>query len=164
MPGIMLTVNGAPVEVDAPADARLLEVLRHDLALTGTKFGCGEGQCGACTVLVDGRATKSCVTRLGSVAGRTVITIEGLSQGDALHPVQDAFLEVEAFQCGYCTPGMIMATVGLLRAHPNPSPEEIARELDRNLCRCGEYPRLVEAIRLAAQKRAVPSAAGGGHV
>jgi aerobic-type carbon monoxide dehydrogenase small subunit (CoxS/CutS family) len=164
MPGITLTVNGTPVEVDAAADTRLLEVLRHDLALTGSKFGCGEGQCGACTVLVDGRATKSCVTRLGTVAGRAVVTIEGLSDGDALHPVQEAFLEVEAFQCGYCTPGMIMATVGLLRTRANPSPEEIARELDRNLCRCGEYPRLVEAIRLAAQKRAVPSAAGGGHV
>lgn len=162
MAEVTLTVNGASVKVDAPPGTRLLEVLRHDLALTGSKFGCGEGQCGACTVLVEGRATRACVTRLDAVAGRTIVTIEGLAAGDVLHPVQEAFLEVEAFQCGYCTPGMIMATVALLRARPDPSPDDIARELDRNLCRCGEYPRLVTAIQLAARKLAVPSAAGGG--
>lgn len=162
MAEVRLTVNGAHVQVDAPPGTRLLEVLRHDLALTGSKFGCGEGQCGACTVLVEGRATRSCVTRLDTMAGRSVVTIEGLAAGDVLHPVQEAFLEVEAFQCGYCTPGMIMAAVAFLQSRPEPSAADIARELDRNLCRCGEYPRLVTAIQLAARKLAVASAAGGG--
>lgn len=164
MADVTLTVNGARVQVDAPPGTRLLEVLRHDLALTGSKFGCGEGHCGACTVLIDGRATRSCVTRLEAADGRAVTTIEGLASGDDLHPVQEAFLEVEAFQCGYCTPGMIMATVAFLKTQPAPSADDIARELDRNLCRCGEYPRLVTAIQLAARKLAASSEAGGGHV
>jgi nicotinate dehydrogenase subunit A len=164
MADVTLTVNGGRVQVDAPPGTRLLEVLRHDLALTGSKFGCVEGHCGACTVLVDGRAIRSCVTRLEAAEGRAVVTIEGLASGDVLHPVQEAFLEVEAFQCGYCTPGMIMATVALLQTQPAPSSDDISRALDRNLCRCGEYRRLVTAIQLAARKLAASSAAGGGHV
>jgi aerobic-type carbon monoxide dehydrogenase small subunit (CoxS/CutS family) len=164
MASTTFTVNGTVAVVTAEPGDRLLDVLRHDLGLTGSKYGCGEGQCGACTVLVDGQALKSCVTRLEAVAGTSVTTIEGLARGDALHPVQQAFLEVDAFQCGYCTPGMIMAAVALLRVHPDPSPADIARELDRNVCRCGEYPRLVRAIQLAARKQGTATAAGGGHV
>jgi aerobic-type carbon monoxide dehydrogenase small subunit (CoxS/CutS family) len=164
MASTTFTVNGSVAVVTAEPGDRLLDVLRHDLGLTGSKYGCGEGQCGACTVLVDGQALKSCVTRLEAVAGTSVTTIEGLARGDALHPVQQAFLEVDAFQCGYCTPGMIMAAVALLRVHPDPSPADIARELDRNVCRCGEYPRLVRAIQLAARKQGTATAAGGGHV
>jgi aerobic-type carbon monoxide dehydrogenase small subunit (CoxS/CutS family) len=164
MASTTFTVNGSVAVVTAEPGDRLLDVLRHDLGLTGSKYGCGEGQCGACTVLVDGQALKSCVTRLEAVAGKSVTTIEGLARGDALHPVQQAFLEVDAFQCGYCTPGMIMAAVALLRAHPDPSPADIARELDRNVCRCGEYPRLVRAIQLAARRQGTATAAGGGHV
>ena len=164
MADVTLTVNGRRETVSADSGDRLLEVLRHDLGLTGSKYGCGEGQCGACTVLMEGRAVRSCVTRLDAVGARAVVTIEGLAPADVLHPVQEAFLEVEAFQCGYCTPGMIMATVALLRARPDPSPADIARELDRNVCRCGEYPRLVEAVQLAARKLAVRTAAGGAHV
>ena len=164
MADVTLTVNGRRETVAADPGDRLLEVLRHDLGLTGAKYGCGEGQCGACTVLMEGRAVRSCVTRLAAVGARPVVTIEGLAPADALHPVQEAFLEVEAFQCGYCTPGMIMATVALLRARPDPTPADISRELDRNVCRCGEYPRLVEAVQLAARKLAVRTAAGGAHV
>ncbi len=164
MADLTLNVNGRRETVSAEAGDRLLDVLRHDLGLTGAKYGCGEGQCGACTVLMDGRAVKSCVTRVEAVGARPIVTIEGLASADALHPVQEAFLEVEAFQCGYCTPGMIVATVALLRARPDPTPEDIARELDRNICRCGEYPRLVEAIQLAARKLAVRTAARGAHV
>jgi aerobic-type carbon monoxide dehydrogenase small subunit (CoxS/CutS family) len=161
---IQIIVNGRERTVDAAPGDLLLDVLRHDLSLTGSKYGCGEGQCGACTVLMDGRAVKSCVTRVEAVQGRAITTIEGLATGDTLHPVQEAFLEVEAFQCGYCTPGMIMATVALLRTHPNPTRDDVARELDRNICRCGEYPRLVEAVLLAARKLATATAEGGGHV
>jgi aerobic-type carbon monoxide dehydrogenase small subunit (CoxS/CutS family) len=164
MASTTFTVNGSVAVVTAEPGDRLLDVLRHDLGLTGSKYGCGEGQCGACTVLVDGQALKSCVTRLEAVAGKSVTTIEGLARGDALHPVQQAFLEVDAFQCGYCTPGMIMAAVALLRVQPDPSPADIARELDRNVCRCGEYPRLVRAIQLAARRQGTATAAGGGHV
>lgn len=159
-----LTVNGSARTLDVAPGDLLLDVLRHDLALTGSKYGCGEGQCGACTVLLDGRAVKSCVTRVEAVGGRRVTTIEGLAAGETLHPVQEAFVEVEAFQCGYCTPGMIMATVALLRTTPNPTRDDIARELDRNICRCGEYPRLVEAVLLAARKMSTATAAGDAHV
>ncbi len=149
-----LHVNGRSVTVEASPDDRLLEILRHDLQLTGTKYGCGEGQCGACSVLLDGRLVKSCVTRLSAVGNRPVVTIEGVADADRLHPVQQAFLDVEPFQCGYCTPGMVMATVALLRSRPNPTRDEIVRELDRHLCRCGEYPRLVEAVERAAERMA----------
>jgi aerobic-type carbon monoxide dehydrogenase small subunit (CoxS/CutS family) len=156
-------VNGRPRQVEAEPGDSLLSILRGDLGLTGSKFGCGEGQCGACTVLVDVAATRSCVLRVGTVAGRTITTIEGLADAsDHLHPVQEAFLEVEAFQCGYCTPGMVMASVALLRATPDPSDQDIARVLDRNVCRCGTYPRIVQAIKLAASRMKVRTV-GGGH-
>ena len=126
-------------------------MLRDRLQLTGTKYGCGEGQCGACTVLLDGRAMRSCRVELSAAAGKQVTTIEGLEHDGRLHPVQAAFLEAEAFQCGYCTPGMILAAVALLAAEPNPTAEEIAARLSGNLCRCGTYPRIVAAVQLAAR-------------
>jgi nicotinate dehydrogenase subunit A len=160
MPTYALRINGRTHQVEAEPDDSLLSVLRYDLDLTGSKFGCGEGACGACTVLVDDQAARSCVTRLGAVAGKSITTIEGLGGGiNRLHPVQQAFLEVEAFQCGYCTPGMVMATVSLLRTNPSPSEADIARVLDRNVCRCGTYPRIVRAVKLAAERmRATDSA------
>jgi nicotinate dehydrogenase subunit A len=149
-----LRVNGTSHRVDGESDDSLLSILRYEMGLAGSKFGCGEGACGACTVLVDGQPTRSCVARIGQMAGKDIRTIESLAKGEALHPVQEAFLETEAFQCGYCTTGMIMAVVGLLSAQPNPSDADIARALDRNVCRCGTYPRLVAAVKLAAQKMA----------
>jgi len=149
-----LRVNGTAHQVEGAADDSLLSILRYEIGLPGSKFGCGEGACGACTVLVDGQTTRSCVARIGQVAGKDIRTIESLAKGDALHPVQEAFLETEAFQCGYCTTGMIMAVVGLLNAQPNPSDAEIVRALDRNVCRCGTYPRLIAAVKLAAKKMA----------
>ena len=149
----ILRVNGQRHEIEGEAGDSLLSVLRYELALTGSKFGCGEGHCGACTVLIDNQATRSCVARLGSVANTNITTIEGIAgSSGALHPVQEAFLETEAFQCGYCTPGLVMATIGLLRTVPNPSDQDIARLMDRNVCRCGTYPRIVAAIKLAASK------------
>jgi nicotinate dehydrogenase subunit A len=147
-----LRINGRTRRIEGEPDDSLLSALRYELDLTGSKFGCGEGFCGACTVLVDGQTARSCVTRLAAVGNASITTIEGLAAGDRLHPVQEAFLEAEAFQCGYCTPGMVMATVGLLRNTPNPSDQDIARVLDRNVCRCGTYPRIVKAIRLAANR------------
>ena len=117
MPRFTLRINGRSHQIDAEADDRLLSVLRYDLGLTGSKYGCGEGQCGACTVHIDGQAARSCTMRVGDAAGKTITTIEGLANGDRLHPVQEAFIEAEAFQCGYCTPGMVMGTVGLLQDH-----------------------------------------------
>jgi aerobic-type carbon monoxide dehydrogenase small subunit (CoxS/CutS family) len=153
MAEFLLQVNGRSHRVQGEPDDSLLSVLREDLKLTGSKFGCGEGFCGACTVLVDGRATRSCVTPLGGASGKTITTIEGLSQGDRLHPVQEAFIDAEAFQCGYCTPGMVMAVVGLLETTSDPTDEEIGRLLDRNVCRCGTYPRIVAAVKRAAARR-----------
>jgi nicotinate dehydrogenase subunit A len=152
-----LRVNGRTLVVEAEPGDALLFILREDLALTGAKYGCGEGQCGACTVLVDGQAKRSCVTAIESVTGHAITTIEGLADGDRLHAVQQAFLEVEAFQCGYCTAGMVMAAVGLLRAMPKPSEDDIARRLDRNLCRCGTYHRIVRAVQLAASRLSAPA-------
>ncbi len=152
MPTFTLRINGRTHEVEGEAGDRLLFILRDELGLTGSKFGCGEGYCGACTVLVDGQTTRSCVTRLGAVAGRPITTIDGLAEGNRLHPVQQAFLETEAFQCGYCTPGMVMATIGLLRSTADPSEADIARVMDRNVCRCGTFPRIVRAVRLAATR------------
>jgi aerobic-type carbon monoxide dehydrogenase small subunit (CoxS/CutS family) len=149
---VTLRVNGTPHDVEvAPADS-LLTVLRDALDLTGTKYGCGEGHCGACTVLVDGRALKSCQPRAGQMQGRAIVTIEGLERNGRLHPVQEAFLTHEAFQCGYCTPGMIMAAVGLLAANENPTDTQIVSAMDahRSLCRCGAYPRIVDAVKDAA--------------
>jgi aerobic-type carbon monoxide dehydrogenase small subunit (CoxS/CutS family) len=151
MASVSLIVNGRPVRVDAPPDETLLSVLRNRLDLTGTKYGCGEGQCGACTVLIDGEATVSCQTKLSDAAGRKVVTIEGLAQNGRLHPVQAAFLEAEAFQCGYCTPGMIVACVGMLQSNASPSAEDVAGALARNVCRCGTYPRILQAVQIAAK-------------
>jgi nicotinate dehydrogenase subunit A len=152
MPKYRLRINDRVYEVEGEPGDSLLSVLRYELDLAGSKYGCGEGQCGACTVLLEGQATRSCVTRIGAVGDKSITTIEALAKGDRLHPVQEAFLETEAFQCGYCTPGMVMAIVGLLRTHPNPSDQDIARLLDRNICRCGTYPRIVRAVRLAADR------------
>lgn len=159
----VLRVNGRDREVDAEPGDSLLSVLRYDFGLTGSRFGCGEGQCGACTVLLDGAAARSCVTRVGSLGAKSITTIEALAQGDRLHPVQQAFLEHEAFQCAYCTSGMIMSAVGLLKTNPNPSEDDIARLLDRNVCRCGTYPRIVKAVRQAAERmRTTGSSVMGG--
>jgi nicotinate dehydrogenase subunit A len=147
-----LLINGRTQRVEGEPDDSLLSVLRSDLDLTGSKFGCGEGHCGACTVLVDNHMARSCVTRLGAIGKASITTIEGLASNDRLHPVQEAFLEAEAFQCGYCTPGMVMATVSLLRTNPTPTDQDIAKVLDRNVCRCGTYPRIVRAIKLAAAR------------
>lgn len=146
-----LRINGQTHQIEGEPNDSLLSVLRYELDLIGSKFGCGEGACGACTVLVDNQAMRSCVARLSAVAGKTIVTIEGLG-GNQLHPVQQAFLDAEAFQCGYCTPGMVMATVSLLRTNPTPSEADIARIMDRNVCRCGTYPRIRDAIEAAAAK------------
>ena len=146
-----LNINGKEISVDAASDKMLLWVLREDLDLTGAKYGCGEGQCGACTVLVDGLATRSCVLPVKSAAGKKITTIEGLETNGQLHPVQQAFLEKGAFQCGYCTPGMVMSAVSLLSKNPKPSETEIKRAMNGNICRCGTYPRIVQAVRLASR-------------
>jgi aerobic-type carbon monoxide dehydrogenase small subunit (CoxS/CutS family) len=146
-----LRINGATVRVDVDAARSLLSVLRDDLDLTGAKYGCGEGQCGACTVLVDGTPTRSCITPVGAVAAKQITTIEGLERNGKLHPVQEAFLEADAMQCGYCTSGMIMSGVALLRRKPNPTTQEIVRAMDGNLCRCGCYPRIIAALQNAAK-------------
>jgi nicotinate dehydrogenase subunit A len=147
-----LDVNGSKRRLDADADRTLLSVLRDDLDLTGTKYGCGEGQCFACTVLIDGAPTRSCVTRVGSVAGKKIVTIEGLAPEGKLHPMQEAFLEADALQCGWCTPGMILGAVGLLQRNPHPTDGEIAAGMSGHICRCGTYPRVVAAIQSAAKK------------
>ncbi|HEY7119273.1 MAG TPA: (2Fe-2S)-binding protein [Tepidisphaeraceae bacterium] len=147
---IQFSVNRQDRTVTTPPDRPLLEVLREDLQLTGTKYGCGEGQCGACSVLVDGKRVFSCKTAVSKVAGKNVQTIEGLADGDRLHPIQEAFLAEGAFQCGYCTSGMIMATVALLNEKPQPTDDEIRAGMNRNLCRCCTYPKLLDAVRHAA--------------
>ena len=147
-----LNVNGTRRRIDADAGRTLLSVLREDLDLTGTKYGCGEGQCAACTVLVDGQPTLACITMVGEVAGKRIVTIEGLALEGKLHPVQEAFLEADAMQCGYCTSGMILGAVALLRSKPNPSDAEIATGMNGHICRCGTYPRIVRAIHAAAGK------------
>ncbi len=148
-----LDVNGVRHPVDAEGNQSLLSVLRDRLDLTGTKYGCGEGQCGACTVLLDGEAVHSCVTPVSAAATRKITTIEGLERNGKLHPLQEAFLETGAMQCGYCTPGMILSGAALLRKNPNPSETEIRRAMQGNICRCGTYPRIIEAVRMAAKKR-----------
>ena len=154
MPRIELHINGANHPVETDADRSLLSVLRDDLDLTGAKYGCGEGQCGACTVLIDGRATRSCVTEVGKVAGKQITTIEGLGQSGRLHPLQEAFIEAGAMQCGYCIPGMIMNAAGLLRNNPRPNLKEILSGMEGNVCRCGTYPRIVAALsRVATNER-----------
>ena len=147
-----IRVNGVKCPIDADEDRTLLSVLREDLDLTGTKYGCGEGQCGACTVLIDGHPARSCRTRIGAAPGREITTIEGLERDGILHPVQAAFLEAGAMQCGYCTSGMIMAAVGLLRGNPKPGRQEIIRTMEGNICRCGTYLRVLAAVEIAAAK------------
>jgi aerobic-type carbon monoxide dehydrogenase small subunit (CoxS/CutS family) len=146
-----LHVNGARRAVAADAERSLLSVLRDDLDLTGSKYGCGEGRCGACTVLIDGRPTRSCTTRVGSAGGKKVRTIEGLATGNKLHALQEAFLQVGAMQCGYCTPGMIMSALALLTSNPEPSRADIVLALNGNICRCGTYQRIVMAVEQAAR-------------
>lgn len=145
------TVNGKLVELTGDESRPLLFALRDELDLTGSKYGCGQGDCGACTVLVDGAATRSCVTPVRSVAGKKITTIEGLEQNGVLHPVQQAFLEQDAFQCGYCTSGMIMSAAGLLNKNPKPAEADIRRVMNGNICRCGTYPRIVAAVQMAAR-------------
>jgi len=147
---LSLRVNGKGYEVRAEPDALLLWVLREQLDLTGTKYGCGEGQCGACTVLIDGRAHRSCMTPVATLAGKAIVTIEGLATEERLHPVQQAFLDEGAMQCAYCTPGMIMSAVSLLNNKPHPSEAEIVQGMQGNICRCGTHPRIVAAIRKAS--------------
>lgn len=146
-----IRVNGSKHRIDAEAERSLLSVLRDDLDLTGAKYGCGEGECGACTVLLDGSPVRSCRTRIGSVGGKAVTTIEGVADNGRLHPLQEAFLDVGALQCGYCTCGMIMSGVALLKKNANPSHEEVVRAMDGNVCRCGVYPRIIDAILKAAR-------------
>lgn len=146
-----LLVNGAKRPVDSDPQSSLLSVLREQLDLTGTKYGCGEGQCGACTVLIDGVPSRSCLTPVGEAEGKSITTIEGLARGQQLHPLQEAFLGEEAMQCAYCTSGMIMSAAGLLHGDPNPSETKIKEALDGNICRCGTYRRIVAAVQRAAR-------------
>ena len=146
-----LLVNGATHKVDADSQSTLLSVLREQLELTGTKYGCGEGQCGACTVLIEGIPRRSCLTLVGDTEGKAITTIEGLAKNGRLHPLQEAFLAEEAMQCAYCTSGMIMSAAGLLRTDANPSEARIKDFLDGNICRCGTHPRIVAAVQRAAR-------------
>jgi aerobic carbon-monoxide dehydrogenase small subunit len=150
MAAIRFTVNEKALSVDTAPERPLLEVLREDLGLTGSKYGCGEGQCGACTVLLDGKPAFSCITPIRAAEGRAIVTIEGLARNGELHPVQQAFLEEGAMQCGYCTPGMVLQTVALLQANPKPSDAQIVEGLNGHLCRCSGYPRIISAVRRAA--------------
>jgi aerobic-type carbon monoxide dehydrogenase small subunit (CoxS/CutS family) len=145
-----LLINGKKYSVEPADDESLLSVLRNSLDLTGSKYGCGEGACGACTVLIDNKAERSCITQAKNAAGKNVVTIEGLAKGEVLHPVQKAFLETDVFQCAYCAPGMIMSAVSLLQKKSSPTDEEIIKSMQANICRCGTYPRIIQAIRQAS--------------
>jgi aerobic-type carbon monoxide dehydrogenase small subunit (CoxS/CutS family) len=147
-----LVVNGVRRRVESDPERLLLYVLRDELGLTGAKYGCGEGQCGACTVLLDGAPVRSCITPAKNAAGKAITTIESLEQNGRLHPLQEAFLEADALQCGYCTPGMIMSSVALLKKNPNPNETEIRSALQGNICRCGTYRRIIDAVKLAAKR------------
>jgi aerobic-type carbon monoxide dehydrogenase small subunit (CoxS/CutS family) len=160
VPQLDLTINGTRRRVPSDTGESLLAILREELDLTGAKYGCGEGQCGACTVLVDGRPVRSCITPAASVAGKSVTTIEGLEEGGRLHPLQETFIEADAMQCGYCTPGMIVEAAALLRRVPSPDDAEIARAMEGHVCRCCSYPRIVQAIRMAAARSVRPGPAG----
>ena len=153
MANIALNVNGKKLTVDVDPQTSLLSVLRNDLDLTGTKYGCGESQCGACTVLIDGQQTRSCITQVGRVVNKQITTIEGLEKKGQLHPLQDAFLKADAMQCGYCTPGMIMSGVALLDKTPRPTREQIVQHMNGNICRCGTYLRIIAAIQMAADQK-----------
>lgn len=152
MAQLVLHVNGMEKRTEAAADEPLLWVLRNRLGLAGTKFGCGEGQCGACTVLLNGKPARSCLTPASAAAGAQIITIEGLAHDGPLTPVQQAFLDEDAMQCGYCTSGMVLAATALLREHPRPSDAQMLQAMNGNLCRCGTYPRIRAAIRNASDK------------
>jgi len=156
---VRLRVNGTEHPTASDPDRSLLYVLREELGLTGTKYGCGEGECGACKVLVDGTAVRACMTPVGEAVGRSVTTIEGLASDGHLHPVQEGFLDARAFQCGFCTPGMIIAAVALLRQNPHPREAEIRAALDGNVCRCGGYLRILDAVQRAAR---IAAGTGGG--
>lgn len=145
-----LLINNKKYTVSAENDDSLLSILRDQLDLTGSKYGCGEGACGACTVLIDGIATRSCVTKAGTITTKAITTIEGLEKDGQLHPVQQAFLKVDAFQCAYCASGMLMSAVSLLQKNSKPTEDEIVRAMRGNICRCGTYPRIIEAINEAA--------------
>ena len=147
---VKFTLNGKPVRLDTESDQSLLWLLRGDMELTGTKYGCGVGLCGACTVLVDGTAQRACMLDVQSIANKKLTTIEGLAEGDRLHPVQQAFVDHDALQCGYCTPGMILSAVSLLKDNPEATEADIADGLDDNLCRCGAHKRIVKAVRSVA--------------
>ena len=148
---IQFRLNGKSVTLTTDSDRSLLWVLRTDFNLTGTKYGCGEGHCGACTVLLDNEAVRSCQLSLGDVEGKDLVTIEGLAQNGHLHPVQQAFVDVDAIQCGFCTPGMVLNAVSLLNKNPNPTRNEIINEMDDNLCRCGAHKRILQAIEAVVQ-------------
>ncbi len=149
---ISFTVNGKATTVTTDSKRPLLDVLREDVGLTGAKYGCGEGQCGACTVLVDGKRVLSCITPVSAVDKKHITTIEGLSDGDKLHPVQEAFLAEGAMQCGYCTPGMVLTATALLEKNPNPTDDEISTAMNGNICRCNGYVKILKAVRSAAEK------------
>jgi len=154
---IRFTLNGKPVTLDTDGDRNLLWALRTDLELTGTKYGCGAGFCGSCTVVVDGTAVRACLMDLNDVHGKELTTIEGLAENGRLHPLQQAFFEQGGFQCGYCTPGMIMNAYGMLQKTPSPTRDEIVRGMESNLCRCSAYKRIVEAVEIASAQM------GGSH-
>jgi len=160
-PTVRLRVNGVDHEVALDPDRHLLYVLREELGLTGTKYGCGEGECGACKVLLDGVAVRACQTPIGEAAGHAITTIEGLAHGDELHPVQQAFVDTGAFQCGFCTPGMIIAAAALLARSPRPNDAEVRAALDGNLCRCGGYLRILDAVQRASRR--LSESSGGGR-
>ena len=147
-----LQINGKTRTTQATPDTSLLRVLRDELDLTGSKYGCGEGQCGACTVLLDNKAVRSCQTTIATLPGKQITTIEGLEKEGKLHPVQEAYLKVDAFQCGYCASGMVMSTVALLKSNPNPSEAQIIDFMNGNICRCGTYPRIIKAIQEASAR------------
>lgn len=152
MGAMELDVNGVPRKIESDPDRTLLSVLREDLDLTGTKYGCGEGQCGACTVLLDGEAIRSCRQKVQGAAGKKIITIEGVATNGKLHPLQEAFLEIGAMQCGYCTPGMVLGALALLQKQAEPSENDIVQALQGNICRCGTYGRIIAAVQHAAKR------------
>lgn len=162
MPAFKFTLNGKAQRIETEADRLLLEVLREDLGLIGVRYGCGEGQCRACTVLLDGKPVPSCVTPVRLAEGKSVLTVEGLAVNGKLHPVQQAFLEEGALQCGYCTSGMMLTAVALLKTTPHPTEQQVAEGMNNNLCRCCCYPSIVTAVRLAAKLSAL-NTQGAGH-
>lgn len=151
---VSMTVNGVPYEVDVKPNQTLVHLLREDLGLLGTKCGCEEGECGACTVIMNGRSVTSCLVPAVQADGADILTIEGLSEGEELHPIQEAYVEAGAIQCGFCTPGFVLSTLALLRRHPYPTEEQIREGLAGNLCRCTGYQKIFDAVHLAAEKMA----------